>query len=1189
MTQSSPIPYEGSLAPKEYVGGQGAQVVLGPQAMGERTYYGAQVCSGTNPRKCQDLGDSILLILGSFILLNIGINVLWRHLKSSLRILFHHFFPKDKQHSCTGSRPTCVRYPVTPKILCSKASPRFRRHSSCLLGHPHHLDSCTADMNDEKVAGCCWVSPPCGHTRAPWRLRKEGMTGAGEAPQVPPIKGQGTFLSKQPASSQFAKISKLDRVPLHLPQESKTKNSNCAVVQAPAQTHHRCPIHTQPPQYMLSNPSTAQLHQQPPSQAQLQPPVHPPEHTPSHISPEHALENTFSQTQGHSPDLAPEHTPAQAQLQIPAPTEDSVCSLGHTPKHLLVHAPCLPAPYANLNYTQVYTGNTAPTFAPAPASTSVPVTNSAPAPTPTRFPISALNPALPLGMTLNTTLVPTPGPATTATPISTPTSSTQNACTQGTSTGHMVYNVCSVKQNFSKVCPTKDLGNLSGCPAQQQLMNSGPAEQTEKPHQGDSAKPSAGSILGYLELGNMEWKISNDAEDKLLQPKTFPYCSFHPCSSERSNAESQVPAYPKFLVFSKDATPSQPCFHSPTNTQSSQYIIPPPCTLSLPLVSPKSFVPFYQLTNQQKFSTSIQSTTFLPTSSSPQCSPSSNFSTSPQCSAVSQSPAKSQCSEPHEGLGLTQDPCLQKTPGPSEDSSVSRNSGLTQILGLSRNPGPTQDRGIHKNLGLMQNIGLPKNPGLTQDPHLSKSLKPSQDSALHKKPIITQDSDTQKSLSSTQDVGIIQKPCLTQPSNHHKDTSTPQTSDIKSSGFIQDSSVHRNLKQNQETIVYKNQDLSETTDLHNNPDSFQDSGGCKSTGNTPKPGVSRSLGFSQDSDPQKYPGPTRDSGVNKSVGLSQECDLHKSAGLHKGSILHKGSNFHQSSGPTQDSGDYKNLGLPQDSDHCKNPGLTKAAKDERRLSFAQEVGKNRHPEHTQDPSFHKFPGINQQPSPHKDLAPIQDSGLPKTLGLTQELRFRKDSHLIPNPDSHRNAGLVLATESVQVLGPPQAPKSTQSLMKPFVSKEASWKERAEQPLPWRSVPFSETSCSPKTQMICNGLQTFSEVPVLIELQPPSSRRAGSQDWVYRPLDTVSSAYQNYRQMSMPHAINWKPYYAGPSTRVGHMVFDARQRQFGVGRDKCEALSPRRFRLDTTAINSTEATAWGHQCVMRALEKEGKKE
>nr|KAF6297032.1 SPEM family member 3 [Myotis myotis] len=65
--------------------------------MGEQAHHAAPVCSGTSSRRCQDLGDSILLILGSFILLNVGINVvtlLWRHLKSSLRILFHHFFPK---------------------------------------------------------------------------------------------------------------------------------------------------------------------------------------------------------------------------------------------------------------------------------------------------------------------------------------------------------------------------------------------------------------------------------------------------------------------------------------------------------------------------------------------------------------------------------------------------------------------------------------------------------------------------------------------------------------------------------------------------------------------------------------------------------------------------------------------------------------------------------------------------------------------------------------------------------------------------------------------------------------------------------------------------------------------------------------------------------------------------------------
>ncbi|XP_020768663.2 uncharacterized protein SPEM3 isoform X2 [Odocoileus virginianus] len=138
--------------------------------MGERTYHGAQVCSGTNPRKCQDLGDSILLILGSFILLNVGINVvtlLWKHLKNSLRTLFRHFFPRDKQSSYAGSHPMCMRCSVDPKNLCSRVPPRFHCRPSFLLGHPNHLDSRIPDTNDEKPSKCCWMPPQCGHAGAP--------------------------------------------------------------------------------------------------------------------------------------------------------------------------------------------------------------------------------------------------------------------------------------------------------------------------------------------------------------------------------------------------------------------------------------------------------------------------------------------------------------------------------------------------------------------------------------------------------------------------------------------------------------------------------------------------------------------------------------------------------------------------------------------------------------------------------------------------------------------------------------------------------------------------------------------------------------------------------------------------------------------------------------------------------------
>ncbi|XP_039703324.1 uncharacterized protein SPEM3 [Pteropus medius] len=1024
--------------------------------MGERAYHGAPVCSGTNPRKCQDLGDSILLILGSFILLNVGINVvtlLWRHLKSSLRILFHHFFPKDKQPSCIGSHPMCMRCSMDPKNLCSRVSSHFHHRPSFLLRRPNYLASWIPDTNDEKASRCCWMPPQCGHTGAPvetpWGLWKEGMMGAGEAPQVTASEAQATFISRQETSSQFPRMSKLDTVPLHLPQENKTKTPNYDSAHAPAQT------------------------------------------------------------QTHSPAHSTEHTASQAQTAS-------------------VPVICLP-----------------PTPAPAVvmAVTTTPVSSPIPAPTPTH--------------------------------ILTPAPSTLTAFSQGPSTGHVVYDARRVKQNLFHVCPTqnagysrKDLGTLSGPQEGQGLVSSDTAEQTSKQLSGDSGKLSTGSILGYLELENMEWKISNDAKDKFLQSKTFPYFSFHPCSSEGKNTDSQAPVYPKFLVYSKDASPSQPCFHSPTSAQSSLCTTPPPCTLSLPLVSPRSFG-LHQPINHQKPSSSMQTPTFPPTSKSPQSVPSSQFLIPPQFSAISQSPVQSHPPELHESLGLNEEAGLQRTPGPSKDSRVSKNPGLTQDPGLHKNSGPAQDPGSY-NL-----------PGLTQHPYLCKNSGPSQDSSLHKDPIITKDTGPQKSLGLPQDAGIFRSPCLIQPSDLYKNITFPQTSDIqRSSGFMLDSGVYMNPKRSQETVLYERQDLSQTTGLHNSPDPSQDSGGYRSIHNAQDPRISRNLGLIQDSGPQKNPCLAQDSGVNKSLGLSQETGLHKSPGFVQTSGLHK------CSGLTQDSGDYRNPGLTQDSELYKNPGLTQANEVKRRCGLTKDTGIYRSPEHTQDPNFHKYPRINQDPGPHKGPALIQDSGLPKTQSLIKESGLHKDSCLIPNPDLHKNPGLVLGTDSVQVLGPSQTPKSTRSLIKSFVSEETPRKEDAEQHVLWTSVPLNQ-NCSSKAQVICNDLQTFSEVPVLIELQP-SSRRAGSQDWVHRPVDTVPPACQNYRQMSVPPKINRKTHCPGPGTRVGHVVFDARQRQFGVGRDKCEALSPRRLCQEASS-NSVETTAeWGYQCVMKPSEKEGTK-
>ncbi|KAF6097341.1 SPEM family member 3 [Phyllostomus discolor] len=1178
--------------------------------MSEQAHHGAPRCSGTNPRKCQDLGDSILLILGSFILLNVGINVvtlLWRHLKSSLRILFRHFFPKDKQPSCIGSHPMCMRCSMDPKNLCSEVSSHFHHHPSFLLKHPNNLDSWIPDMNDEKASRCCWISPQCGHTRGPvetpWGLWKEGMIGAGEAPQVTASKAQDTFISKQETSPQFPKMNKLDMVPHHVPQENTNKAPDYDPAQAPApppapapalaqaQTHSpvRPPEHTptqarshspvRPPEH---TPTQARTHspvrppEHTPTQARTHSPVRPPEHTPTQArthSPVRPPEHTPTQAPTHSPVCPPEHTPTQAHVpehisahtlaQAPAqdPMHALACSLGHILEHIKAHTPTIDMDHTHLTHTCAHTLVPPQTSAPDPPLTSAPATTPDPAPTPASVPLPASIPAPVLVMATTTTPVPSPMPTVTPTHSLTPIPSTLNAFSQGLSTDHVVYDTLRVKQNLSNVCPTqnaecsrKNLGTLSRPQDGQGLANSGPAEQTSKQLSRDTDKSSTGSILGYSELENVEWKISNDAKDKFLQPKTIPYCSFHPCSCERRNTDYQPPVYPKLLVYSKDASPSQLCLHPPTSAQNSPCIASVPCTLSLPLVSPRSFV--HQPTNHQvKPSNSIQTPIFPPISKSPQSIPCSQFPIPPQFSTISQPTTQPQSPELHKSLGLTQDSGLQRTSGSLKDSVFAKNPGLNQDPGLYRFP------------------------GLSQHPHLCKKLGHSQDSGLHKNPI-TQDPGPQKSPGPPQDVCVSTSPCLTQPSGLHKNTPLPKASDIqRSSGFVQHSGVHRNPKQNQETTRYKSQDLSQTTGLHNSPGPYQDSEGCKSTDNAQDPGVSRSLGFTQYSGPHKSPCLAEDSEVNKSSGLSQE------SGLHKSPRLVQTSGFPKASGLTQNSENYRNLGLTQDSDLWMNSVLTQASVVKKRCGLTQDVGIYRSPEDTQGPNFHKYSGINQDPGQHKGPAITQDSGLPTTHSLTKESRLHKGSCFTPNPDLHKNPGLALCTNSIRVMDPSQTPKSTLSLMKSFASDKAPWKN-AEQHPPCISDPLSQNSCPSKARVIYSDLQTFSEVPVLIEMQP-SSQRAGGQDWVYCPVDTVPPACQNYCQTSMPPKVNWKTHCPRSCAQVGHVVFDARQRQFGVGRDKCEALSSRRLQQEASS-NSGETTKWGYQCVMRPSEKEGTK-
>ncbi|XP_036694069.1 uncharacterized protein SPEM3-like [Balaenoptera musculus] len=387
--------------------------------MGEQTHYGAQPRSGNNPRKCQDLGDSILLILGSFILLNMGINVvtlvragsgqaagvwpdkgwisgltllpasplpcfpqLWRHLKSSLRTLFRHVFPKDKQASYVGSHRMCMRCSVDPKNLCSRVSSRFRHRPSFLLGHPNHPDSCIPDKKDEKASGCCWMPPQCGRAGAPMEaprgLWKEGVVGDGEAPPVTALNSRATFYSRQETSSKLRRMSKVDVLPLRLAQESKMKNPDYDPAQAAARAQTRPPV--QPPAHA-------------PAKAQTFSSAHPPEHTPPQAescSRGHAHEHTSAQAQAfspvdptgrtpakaqtfssthpseHAPPQAqtcstfhpPEHTPPQAQTPSPTLTPERSPAQVHGPEHTSAHTPAQPHAQAPSNASAQSLGHT---------------------------------------------------------------------------------------------------------------------------------------------------------------------------------------------------------------------------------------------------------------------------------------------------------------------------------------------------------------------------------------------------------------------------------------------------------------------------------------------------------------------------------------------------------------------------------------------------------------------------------------------------------------------------------------------------------------------------------------------------------------------------------------------------------------------------------------------------------------
>ncbi|XP_030616888.1 uncharacterized protein SPEM3-like, partial [Delphinapterus leucas] len=254
----------------------------------------------------------------------------------------------------------------------------------------------------------------------------------------------------QEASSKLHRMSKVDVVPLHLPQDSKTKTPDSDIAQAETCSGGHAHEHTsaQAQAFSLVHPTGNT-----PVKAQNFSSTHPSEHAPLQAqtcSTFHSPEHTTPQAQTPSPALTPEHSPAQVHgpehtsAQTPAQAQDQDTS--HASAQSLGQISVCTLTHAHLTYIH------ANTLVPLP--TSAPATTPALAPTPVPVPISATTSVPGLGMALTNTQVP----STTPTPILGSIPSTLSAFSQGLSSGHVVYHDRRVKQNLFHVCPPQNSG-----------------------------------------------------------------------------------------------------------------------------------------------------------------------------------------------------------------------------------------------------------------------------------------------------------------------------------------------------------------------------------------------------------------------------------------------------------------------------------------------------------------------------------------------------------------------------------------------------------------------------------------------------------------------------------------------------------------------------------------------------------
>ncbi|XP_008060506.1 spermatid maturation protein 1 [Carlito syrichta] len=135
-------------------------------AMAERPRPGWASYHNPNTNSCQDLGNSILLLLGLIICINIGINMvtlLWNRLRGILHHMFHHIIcekeapkptspRKESQPSKKENSPAihlrCTMDPV--KMTVTPPPTRHHRHRGSLSRYARRPVARTPDTDDEK-------------------------------------------------------------------------------------------------------------------------------------------------------------------------------------------------------------------------------------------------------------------------------------------------------------------------------------------------------------------------------------------------------------------------------------------------------------------------------------------------------------------------------------------------------------------------------------------------------------------------------------------------------------------------------------------------------------------------------------------------------------------------------------------------------------------------------------------------------------------------------------------------------------------------------------------------------------------------------------------------------------------------------------------------------------------------------